>query len=84
MTDRDTLRERLDAVEGQLPDRRARTASESHKEAVRAALGWRYDNYDAADADSGNTEAVFSEAAENVEEPHATTLREMLGREGGR
>jgi len=82
--DRDALRDKLDVVEEQLPDKRAGTVPESHREAVRAALGWRYDNYDAADADSGNTEAVFSEAAEHVEEPHATTLREMLGRGGER
>lgn len=82
--DRDALRDRLDAVEEQLPDKQAGKVPESHREAVRAALGWRYDNYDAAGADFGNTEAVFSEAAEHVEEPHATTLREMLGRGGER
>ena len=81
MTDRDTLRERLGAVEEQLPDRRAGTAPESHKEAVRAALGWRYDTNTDPETPVNDMPAVLAEAAEHVDEPHATTLREILGRE---
>ena len=81
MTDRDTLRERLGAVEEHLPDRRAGTLLESHKEAVRAALGWRYDTNTDSEAPVNDMPAVLAEAAEHVDEPHATTLREILGRE---
>jgi hypothetical protein len=81
MTDREDLRERLDAVEEQLPDRRAREPPESHKEAVRAGLAYYYDHYDAVGAESDDIAVSLSKVVEHVDEPHATTLREILGRE---
>lgn len=56
--------------------------TEADRKAIRAALAWRYDNPDAVDADPNDTVAVLTEAVDHVEEPHATTLRDLLGREG--
>ena len=82
MTDRDTLRERLGAVEERLPDRRAGTLPERHREAVQAGLAYYYDHYDAVGAESDDMAVRLSKVVEHVDEPHATALREILGREG--
>jgi hypothetical protein len=76
MTDREELAERLDAVEETLADTSAQPSTEREREAIRAALAWRYDNYDAIDPDA----PILAGAVEHVADPHATTLREMLAR----
>lgn len=55
---------------------------EKHREAVRSALAWRYDNYDAADADPADARALLAEAVEHVDDPHAAAIRDLLGRGG--
>lgn len=77
MTDRDTLRERVDAVGDTLDDNPTQTLTAQEREAVRAALAWRYDNYGAVDADAEPVD-ILGDAAEHVADPHATTLRDML------
>ena len=52
------------------------------REAIRAALAYRYDNPDAVDADPTDGRAILAEAVDHVEEPHATTLREFLDGRG--
>ena len=76
MTDRDDLAERLDAVEEKIGGNPAQLSPDREREAVRAALAWRYDNYDAVDPDA----PILAGAVEHVADPHATTLREMLAR----
>jgi len=74
MTDREDLADRLDAVEEKIGDNPAQLSTDREREAVRAALAWRYDNYDAVAPDA----PILAGAVEHVEEPHATALREML------
>lgn len=54
----------------------------SHAEAVVAALAYRYDNYGTLDGDpDGHPEerrAFFLDAANHIEEPHASVLREWF------
>lgn len=77
MTDRDTLRERLDAVADTLDDNPTQTLTAQEREAVRAALAWRYDNNGTVDADAEPVE-ILSDAAKHVADPHATALRDIL------
>jgi hypothetical protein len=59
----------------------ADTPPEEYREAVRAALAYRYDNHGAVDADPTDARALLAEAVEHVDPPHTTTLRDLLGRE---
>jgi hypothetical protein len=70
------------APEGSTRDGRGDTLPEGHRDAVRSALAWRYDNYDAVDADPTDARALLAEAAGHVDEPHDTALRDLLGRGG--
>jgi hypothetical protein len=58
----------------------------AHRAAVQAALEYYYGNYDTAagdlNGDPSERRAVFREAADHVEEPHATTLRELTDGRG--
>ena len=75
------------AVEDLAPERSTRdghadTPPEEYREAVRAALAYRYDNHDAVDADPTDGRALLAEAVEHVDDPHDTALRDLLGRGG--
>lgn len=50
------------------------------REAVRAALAYRYANYGTVDRSS--REAFLRDAAAHVDEPHAATLRELVDGRG--
>ena len=56
--------------------------TDAERDAIRAALAYRYANYDTAggspESDPGEVRAFLRDASEHVEEPHATTLRDLL------
>ena len=83
MTDREGLVDRLDVLGDVFAGGETPTADldDTHREAIREALAYRYEQDGGLDGDltdPAGRRAFLADAADHVDEPHSTVLRELL------